>query len=196
MNLVRIGCHGHNYEDLEFVSLREKALAFDKALFNQDLERRYPSNKAVKAMAKECIIFLCTSSTSGSCMLRDLKVQFDVIVVEESARSFEPEYVIPIAAASLLSKKRRTHTVLVGDHEQISSVITSEHAVRRFLSRNKTFEYRKPFASQIWSLFERVVERARCSAAWICRQYRTHPDISPDSIGSYVSKYCDSTSFR
>lgn len=203
VNMVRVGCQGHDYSDLVSVSLREKALAFDNELFHPDVEQSHPSTKAVKAMAAECIVVLSTSSTSGSCTIRDLKVQFDVVVVEESGHSFEPECIIPIVTASGLSKTRRVHVVLVGDHKQLPPVIKSEHAVGRFLSLNKSFRYSKSFATQTWSLFERAVERARCPVAWLCRQYRTHPAIStiqsrqmyrnivlqPPSESPYLARY-------
>lgn len=151
VNMVRMGSQGYKYQDLSSLSVREMAKPYDKhfeRIHPGQTPWNSPSSKAVKAMAAECIVFLTTSSNAGSRNMKDLKVNFDVVIVEESAHSFEAQCVIPMGTAAKIGKGRRLHVVSVRNHKQLPPVIETEHAAGLFSTKYKIFFYESLFRSR------------------------------------------------
>lgn len=92
-NTVCHGRQGCEYGDLRSISLEEKAFTF-----NGPFTGRNPSTKANKLFSKKCVVFLCTSATAESSVLRSLGVPFDVLISDKASFSSEPETMIPVGA--------------------------------------------------------------------------------------------------
>lgn len=76
--IVRIARNRYDFRDswLAPHSHLEKGRAFEAAIYavpGQET-KKYPNNKAIAAMAKQCVVVLCTNSTSSSTTLKNMKV--------------------------------------------------------------------------------------------------------------------------
>lgn len=138
--------------------------------------KKYPTNKTMKAMALECVIFFCINSTVGSSTLKDMKLGFDVVINDEAGHAAEPECLIPVNTAQSRGPNR-LHVVSVGDYKQLPPVWICQQPVTFMLRRHRDFKFAINFNKMIQSSFERLVDGKRVAHSWLNKQYRMHPFI-------------------
>lgn len=153
-------------------------MQYDEEVFHPrpDEKRQHPSQRALEQAGKEAIVFLCTCSTSGSTMLKLMKVSLTVNIIDEGGHSAEIDTLTSIVTASKLASRNRTHIVIAGDHHQLSPVVVSQHDVSRFL-RMPTFKFKIPIWKQARSLFERLYDHCRAPKSWLVQHYRANPHL-------------------
>lgn len=78
---------GYEYECLRKYSLNDKALPFDHYMHNiQQKNRTRASSAARRSFSKEVIVSLTTCSTRGGARLKNMKINWDVIIVDEAGQ--------------------------------------------------------------------------------------------------------------
>ena len=185
---VRISREDYDYKDLAEFSINEKALPIDIHWLNrQEPQRKRASNAAKKAFGKECVVVLTTLATSGGIRLKEVKMDFDIIIIDEAGQTIEPETLMPIVAFCKKSRLHRCHVVQVGDHKQLRPMSNASHMVKT-LDILLRFNYSR----QVISQFERLFEKSRCSISILTKQYRMHPDIARIHSGAFYKSMVES----
>lgn len=60
-------------------------------LDRNDPDRKRASSAARKALGKECLVVLTTIATSAAIRLKELKADFDIVVIDEAGHKVKPE---------------------------------------------------------------------------------------------------------
>lgn len=154
----------------------------------EERERANPSLGAKRRKANECIIFLSTSSATGSSQLKELNQAFDIIIHDEAANSLESETLVPLTAACTREEvgHRRLFYFGVGDERQLPAL----SFIPNMLFGAKLL-YEAPFDPSILqkSLFERLIYNGRVLHVALGSQYRMHPSISRITSPPYYNFY-------
>ena len=101
-------------------------------------------------------ILCATLSGSGHDMFRNLKIDFETVVIDEAAQSIELSALIPL-------KYGCSKCIMVGDPKQLPPTVLSREAAR--------FQYEQ-------SLFVRIQSNSPENVHLLDTQYRMHPEIS------------------
>ena len=109
-----------------------------------------------QAIIDEAHILCATLSGSGHDMFRNLKIDFETVVIDEAAQSIELSALIPL-------KYGCAKCIMVGDPKQLPPTVLSREAAR--------FQYEQ-------SLFVRMQANHPEHVHLLDTQYRMHPDIS------------------
>lgn len=206
---MRLARNNYKYHGISDLSVISKALPFDHNYFNARAEfpRTSPSSDAVLAMAEETIVYLTTCSNAASQCIKNLKVGFDIVIVDEAGQVAEEECLIQLVV-SIRNTLKRSHLVLVGYVCQSAPIMSCEHPVLQYCVTTNRVGYRPKFKDQIMSLFERLPKGRRCAISWLRHQYRSHPHIGriqtppiygdtvqhPESKEGYITGYNNVTS--
>lgn len=162
---VRIARTGYDHGDLSMYTLNQKALPFDHHIHHIGKKRKSASNMARKSFFKECVVVSSTLISAGGSTLKNSKIPFDIVIIDEVGQSPEPEVLIPLVSASKVSN--RFHVVAVGNHKQLPPVALASHTMKMMRQRLH-FNYER----QVNSIFQRLYEHKRTPCRMLTNQYR------------------------
>ena len=142
-------------------SMHQALLKEIKTLKNDFYQLRKTLEKKERTVRSEVLqrsrLVCCTLSSSALGLIRDSKIKFDTVIVDEAAQCTEPELLIPLQHGC-------RKLVLVGDPLQLRATVLSQASQRAGLGV---------------SLFERLQQSAKAQGCLMLlkEQYRMHPEI-------------------
>ena len=189
----------HDYDPPEIVRpfiVREASRRYD----DDWEERNNPSLRARRLCAEEVIIFVSTSSSTGSSNFRQLRQSCDIIIHDEGANSSEIETLIPITATRAHNTYNRLFYISLGDEKQLPPLSTIDHIIESTKCHH-LIRFDPVLLSQ--SIFERMINSGRATYSFLAAQWRMHPAISritsvpfykcyfhnPSGIQNFVTQY-------
>lgn len=163
----------------EKYSVKTKALLFDKLLFHPGEERKTPSIKAKKALYEELPLVFSTVSGWCSAELKEMRLCFDVFIMNEAANTLESHLLwAPVNAVAWSGTADDPfRMVLVGDDDPLPPV-SDFQSLAQDLERSVRYYVPLSIKSLCKSLFERLYENRSCPVTVLDTQYRMHPDIA------------------